>query len=228
VHTREQLRARPGVVARSRPSRAGPGGIRQDPRIFVAFLEINARVAYWALFLLVATESSGVPVPGETALIAAGVLASKGRVSIELVIAIAAVAAIVGDNIGYVIGRTGGRRLLERPGFLEDYRRGIIEHGEPFFERHGAKAVFLGRWVAGLRIAASWLAGINRMPWRRFLFWNALGGIAWATSVGLLAYWLGPTAEKVFRTVGLAGVALVVVALAAFMLWRRRGHHLRR
>jgi membrane protein DedA with SNARE-associated domain len=169
-----------------------------------------------------------VPVPGETALIAAGVLASKGRVSIELVIAIAAVAAIIGDNIGYVIGRTGGRRLLERPGFLEDYRRGIIEHGEPFFERHGAKAVFLGRWVAGLRIAASWLAGINRMPWRRFLFWNALGGIAWATSVGLLAYWLGPTAEKVFRTVGLAGVALVAVALVAFMLWRRRGHHPRR
>jgi undecaprenyl-diphosphatase len=173
----------------------------------------------------VATESSGVPVPGETALIAAGVLASKGRVHIEFVIAIAALAAMLGDNIGYLIGRTGGRRLLERPGLGEVYRRRIIEHGEPFFQRHGAKAVFLGRWVAGLRIAAAWLAGINRMPWQRFLFWNALGAIAWATSVGLLAYWLGPTAEKIFRTVGLAGVGLAALALVAFMLWRRLGNH---
>jgi membrane-associated protein len=81
--------------------------------------------------------------------------------------------------------------------------------------------VFLGRWVAGLRIAAAWLAGINRMPWRRFLFWNALGGIAWATSVGLLAYYLGPPAEKIFRTIGIAGVALAVAAVLAFVLWRR-------
>jgi membrane protein DedA with SNARE-associated domain len=166
-----------------------------------------------------------VPVPGETALIAAGVLASDGRVHIEFVIAIAAVAAIIGDNVGYLIGRTGGRRLLERPGFGEKYRRGIIVHGEPFFERHGPKAVFLGRWVAGLRIAASWLAGINHMDWRRFLFWNALGGIAWATSVGMLAYWLGPTAEKLFRTLGLVGVGLAVLALAGFFAWRHLGRH---
>ena len=214
---------------RSLPALRGPASrpgcrLGQDPRILLAFLEINARVAYWALFALVATESSGVPVPGETALIAASVLASDGRVHIEYVIAIAAVAAIVGDNIGYVIGRTGGRRLLERPGFGEDYRRRIIEHGEPFFARHGAKAVFLGRWVAGLRIAASWLAGINRMRWRRFFLWNALGGIAWATSVGLLAYWLGSTAADIFKTVGLAGVGLVAVAALVFLLWRRLGH----
>jgi membrane protein DedA with SNARE-associated domain len=202
--------------------------MRQDPRIALAFLEINARVAYWALFALVAVESSGVPVPGETALIAAGVLASDGQVRIEFVIAIAAIAAIIGDNIGYVIGRTGGRRLLERPGFLEHHRRRMIEHGEPFFERHGPKAVFLGRWIGVLRIAAAWLAGINRMHWPRFLFWNALGGIAWAASVGLLAYWLGPTAEKIFRAVGLAGVGVVALAVIGFMLWRRRGQHRKR
>jgi membrane-associated protein len=199
--------------------------MRQDQRI-LAFLEINARVAYWALFLLVATESSGFPVPGETALIAAGVLASNGKVAIELVIVIAAVAAIIGDNIGYAIGRTGGRRLLERPGWLEVHRKRVIEHGEPFFERHGPKAVFLGRWIGGLRIAAAWLAGINRMRWPTFLFWNALGGICWAISVGLLAYFLGSTAETIFKTVGLAGVALVVVGFVGFMVWRRRGHHL--
>jgi membrane protein DedA with SNARE-associated domain len=166
-----------------------------------------------------------VPVPGETALIAAGILASDGRVHIEFVIAIAAVAAIIGDNIGYLIGRTGGRRLLERPGFGERYRRGVITHGEPFFRRHGPKAVFLGRWIGGLRIAAAWLAGINRMRWQSFLVWNALGGIAWAISVGLLAYWLGETAGAIFRTLGLAGLALALLALAGFVLWRRLGHH---
>jgi membrane protein DedA with SNARE-associated domain len=211
---------RHGSLRRDRAGHTPKRSLRQDPRIVLAFLEINARVAYWALFVLVAVESSGVPVPGETALIAAGVLASKGRVHIEYVIAIATVAAMLGDNVGYLIGRTGGRRLLERPGFMEDYRRGIIKHGEPFFQRHGAKAVFLGRWIAGLRIAAAWLAGINRMEWKRFLFWNALGAVAWATSVGLLAYWLGPTAEKIFRTLGLAGVVLAALALLGFLLWR--------
>jgi undecaprenyl-diphosphatase len=208
------------IVPRAGAS-AGPADLREDPRIVLALLKINAHVAYIGVFALVATESTGIPVPGETALIAAGVLASHGQVRIEIVIALAAVAAILGDNLGYVIGRTGGRRLLERPGPLEHHRRRIIEQGEPFFQRHGAKAVFLGRWVAGLRIAAAWLAGINRMPWRRFLFWNALGGIAWATSVGLLAYYLGPPAEKIFKTIGIAGVALAVAAVLAFVLWRR-------
>ena len=193
----------------------------------LAFFEISARTAYVALFALVAAESSGAPVPGETALITAGVLASHGEVRIEFVIALAAFASILGDNIGYAIGRSGGRRLLSRPGFLEHHRRRVLEHGEPFFERHGAKAVFLGRWVAGLRIAAAWLAGINRMPWRRFLFWNALGGITWATSVGLLAYWLGPPAEKIFRTAGIVGIALAVIALIGFGVWRRMRHHAR-
>jgi membrane-associated protein len=201
---------------------AATADLREDPRIVVlALLKINAHVAYVGVFALVAAESSGLPVPGETALIAAGVLASHGRVHIESVIVLAALGAMLGDNLGYAIGRTGGRRLLERPGFLEHHRRRILEEGQPFFERHGAKAVFLGRWVAGLRIAAAWLAGINRMPWRRFLFWNALGAVAWATSVGLLAFYLGPPAENIFRTAGIAGGSLVGVALLAFVLWRR-------
>jgi membrane-associated protein len=164
----------------------------------------------------------GIPVPGETALVAAGVLASHGDIHIERIIAIAALAAMLGDNVGYAIGRTGGRRLLERDGLLAHHRRRILEHGEPFFERHGAKAVFLGRWIAVLRIAAAWLAGVHRMPWRRFLFWNALGAIAWATSVGLLAYYLGPAAERVFHVVGLAGVSVAVLVAAGVALWRMR------
>jgi membrane-associated protein len=169
----------------------------------------------------VAIESIGVPVPGETALITAAILSRHGPLQIELVIAIAAAAAIVGDNIGYLIGREGGRGLLERPGPLQKRRLEFLARGEPFFDRHGPKAVFLGRWVAGLRIAAAWLAGINRMRWPVFLFWNALGGIAWATSVGLAAYLLGPAAERIFKVVGFVGVGVVVVAVGAVFAWRR-------
>lgn len=187
----------------------------------LALIKLPAHLGYLILFGLIGAESSGLPVPGESALIAAGFLAHDGQFEIELVIVIAAAAAIVGDNIGYLIGRTGGRRLLERPGPMETHRHRILEKGEPFFARHGPKAVFLGRWVAGLRIAAAWLAGINRMHWPVFLFWNALGGIAWATSVGLLAYYLGPTAERVFKVVGVSGIALALLAAVGYLAWRR-------
>jgi undecaprenyl-diphosphatase len=188
----------------------------------LALIKIPAHLGYVALFALVGVESAGVPVPGETALIASGVLAQRGQLSIELVICIAAAAAIVGDNIGYLIGRHGGRRLLERPGPFEHHRREIIARGEPFFERHGPKAVFLGRWVAWLRITSAWLAGINHMRWPAFLFWNALGGIAWATSVGLLAYFLGHAAEDIFKIGGIAAAAFIVLLAGTYVLWRRR------
>lgn len=191
----------------------------------LALITIPPNLGYLALFALVAAESTGVPVPGETALVTAGILASHGGINITLVVVVAAVGAILGDNLGYAIGRTGGRRLLERPGFLEHHRRRILDVGQPFFDRHGPKAVFLGRWIAGLRIAAAWLAGINRMPWPIFFFWNALGGVAWATSVGLLAYYLGPTAERIFKVTGIAGVAVVVLLAIGYLLWRRRARH---
>lgn len=186
-----------------------------------SLIQIPSGLGYLALAGLVGAESIGIPVPGETALITAAILSHHGRFQIELVIPIAAAAAIVGDNIGYLIGRKGGRALLLRPGPLEERRRRFLERGEPFFERHGPKAVFLGRWIAGLRIAAAWLAGINRMRWQVFLFWNALGGIAWATTVGLLAYFLGPTFEHIFKVLGLAGVGVVALALGAALGWRR-------
>lgn len=186
-----------------------------------ALIKLPAHLGYFILFALVGAESTGVPVPGETSLITAGVLARHGQFKIWLVIVVGAAGAILGDNLGYLIGRTGGRRLLERPGFMESHRREVLAKGEPFFAKHGPKAVFLGRWVAGLRIAAAWLAGINRMPWHIFAFWNALGGVAWATSVGLLAYYLGPTVERVFKYVGLVGVTVVVLAVIGYLAWRR-------
>jgi membrane protein DedA with SNARE-associated domain len=177
-------------------------------------------LGYLAVGSLVGIESVGIPLPGETALITAGVLAHDGRLSIGFVIASAAAGAVVGDNIGYLIGRVGGRPLLEKPGPLQKRRQDVLRKGEPFFAHHGAQAVFFGRWISGLRIAAAWLAGINRMRWPLFLFWNALGGVAWATSVALLAYFLGPTVEHLIKTVGLVGTVLVVALIVGLLLIR--------
>lgn len=188
----------------------------------IGFLHVPSTVGYAGVALLVGAESAGVPVPGETSLIAAAVLASQGHLSLPLVIAVAAGSAIVGDNIGYAIGRRGGHWLLTRPGRWQRSRTRLLERGEVFFARHGAKAVFLGRWVPWLRITAAWLAGANRMPWPRFLLWNALGGVAWATSVGVAAYLLGKAAAAVLGAAGLALLALIVAGGVVVLVVRRR------
>ncbi|MGO9490206.1 MAG: DedA family protein [Solirubrobacteraceae bacterium] len=177
---------------------------------------------YPLLFLIVMSESGGLPVPGETALITAAVLASRGSLDIVPVIALAAAGAIVGDNIGYLIGRKGGRWVLERPGAFQRQRREVLATGEPFFERHGAKAVFFGRFILGLRLWASWLAGATRMDWRSFAFWNALGGIIWATAIGLIAYFLGSSASNVIEAFGLYGLAAVLLAIVSGFVMHRR------
>jgi len=187
-----------------------------------ALIDVAGNVGYPVLLLLVMAEAAGLPVPGETALIAGGVLASQGRLDIAVVIALAAAGAIVGDNIGYAIGRHGGRRLLERPGRLERHRRRVLEKGEPFFERHGPKAVFLGRWILGLRVWASWLAGITHMRWPSFLFWNAAGGITWAVTVGLAAYLIGDSAAAIIRDVGIGALAVFIASVTVVVVVRRR------
>src|SRR5207253_10890323 len=193
--------------------------------VLAAILNVEHLVAlagYPLLFAIVAGESSGVPLPGETALITAAVLASRGKLQIELVIVLAGAGAILGDNIGYLIGRKGGRWLLERPGRFQRQRHEVLAVGEPFFERHGPKAVFLGRFLLGLRVWASWLAGATRMHWRSFLFWNAAGGICWATAVGLIAYFLGQSATNALETFGLYGLIAALVAIASALLLRPR------
>ena len=182
-------------------------------------------LGYLLLAVLVGGESAGIPLPGETALIAAAVLASQGKLSLPLVVATAAAGAIVGDNLGYLLGRKGARRLLQRPGRLEERRRDLLRRGEKFFARHGGKTVFLGRWLPFLRITAAWLAGANRMPWPKFLAWNAAGGIAWAVSVGVFAYFVGEAAVAVVDTAGyvvLGVFAVALVAVLAWVLFRRR------
>jgi membrane protein DedA with SNARE-associated domain len=166
------------------------------------------------LFLVVMLESFGLPLPGETALILFGVLASKGDYDIAAVIAVAAVAAIVGDNLGYwVIGRWGGRRLFERSRYLKRYADAVLPRAERVMGRHGGKTVFFGRFVAVLRFTAAWVAGLGRMHWWKFLLWNALGGIAWATLVGLVAYYGGKAAADAIQRYGIFAAAGVVALL---------------
>jgi membrane-associated protein len=190
--------------------------------MLAALISIPPALGYPLLFVFVGMESAGVPVPGETALLAAAVLAAQGHLSIVLVIVIATVGAIIGDNVGYLLGRKGLRRLLERPGRFQRRRQSLLRAGEEFFRRNGAMAVFLGRWVREVRIVVAWLAGAERMPWRRFAFWNALGGVAWATSVGLLAYYIGSTSSNIFAAFGYVGVAFTVVAVAGYYILMRR------
>jgi membrane protein DedA with SNARE-associated domain len=196
--------------------------------ILAFLISVNSNIGYPVLFLLVMAESSGIPIPGETALLVAAFLASSGKLQIEFVIALAATAAIVGDNIGYLIGRKGGRWLLERPGRFERQRHQVLETGEPFFDKHGPKAVFFGRWVLGLRVWASWLAGATRMHWKKFVFWNALGGISWATTVGLIAYFVGHSAQNAITSFGLFGLVAAALAAISGLLLHRRSRTARR
>jgi membrane protein DedA with SNARE-associated domain len=185
------------------------------PLVLAALINIPPNVGYPLVFLLVAIETMGIPVPGETALITGALAASSGQLSIEVVVALAAVAAIVGDNIGFLIGRKFGRRVFEKPGPGYDQRLALLEIGEPFFERHGPKAVFLARWIALVRFAAAWLAGINRMRFRQFFFWNALGGISWGVTYGLVGYFAGEAGAGVLRQLGIIGAIVLGVMLVA-------------
>jgi membrane protein DedA with SNARE-associated domain len=179
------------------------------------------------LFVVVMLESFGLPLPGETALITFGILASKGNYEIEWVIVIAAAAAIIGDNLGYWgIGRWGGRALFERWEWLNRYQHHVLPRAERIMLRHGGKTVFFGRFIAVLRFSAAWLAGLGKMPWWRFLFWNAAGGIVWAVGVGLAAYYAGEAAQHAIEKYGLFAAAAVVAllvlgAVGAHLLSRR-------
>ena len=179
------------------------------------------------LFLVVMLESFGIPLPGETALIAFGVLAAEGHYSIVWVIVVTAAAAILGDNLGYwLLGRVGGRALFQRWRWLRRWSDRVLPSSEKLMARHGGKTVFFGRFVTVLRYTAAWVAGLGRMPWWRFLFWNAAGGILWATGVGLLAFYAGKTAADAVQRYGLfaaAGVvALTVAGLLAVHVGRKR------
>ncbi|GER83175.1 hypothetical protein KTAU_18120 [Thermogemmatispora aurantia] len=192
---------------------------------------------YPAVALFIMIESSGIPFPGETMLLLASFLAGVDRqLQIPLVIACAALGAIVGDNLGYLLGRHGGRPLVERFGRYIFLKPEHLERAEQFFARHGDKTVFFGRFIAVLRAWAAFLAGVNRMRWRTFLVYNAAGGIIWATVFGSLGYFAGrvfhdnfAAVERLARTISWAGaLVLVIVGLVALLLYRLRRARLAR
>jgi membrane protein DedA with SNARE-associated domain len=179
---------------------------------------------YWAVFLGVAIESTGIPFPGETILITAAIYAgTTGQMNIAFVIVAAIAGAIMGDNIGYWAGREGGYRLLRRYGRYIRVDEGEIKVGWYLFRRYGAAVVFFGRWVSVLRAWAAFLAGVNRYPPQRFFVFNAAGAILWATFWGLAAYMLGQNIHKVRGLYGIVlGVVGVVVIGACLVAVRRR------
>jgi membrane protein DedA with SNARE-associated domain len=188
-----------------------------------------AVLAYLVVGLVIGIESIGVPLPGETTLVAAALLASQHHLRIEFVILAAATGAIIGDSIGYFVGRKAGRRLFERLGrrfhhFSEDR----ITRAEKYFHKYGVWTVFFGRFVALLRIFAGPMAGMLRMHYPRFLAANAAGGIAWSVTIGVVAYKVGDNADKIFGRVSLwalVGIAVVVVTLYVVHKVRTRRKH---
>jgi membrane protein DedA with SNARE-associated domain len=187
-----------------------------------ALFSVSSSLGY-ALPALVGVESLGIPSPGETALILAAGLAAAGKLQIWLVIVIAVASAIIGDNIGYAIGRKLGREVLEAPGPFAKHRQRLIGVGDRFFGKWGTRAVFFGRWVSFVRVVVAWMAGINEMPFPRFFFWNALGGITWATTVALVVYYGGQAAKNVIAKVGVYGaIAIGVVLVGGFIFIKIR------
>jgi membrane protein DedA with SNARE-associated domain len=177
----------------------------------------------WAVFVFIAIESTGIPFPGETMLLIAAIYAgTTHHLSIFLVILAAASGAILGDNLGFLVGREGGYRLLRRYGHYIRLDERKLKLGQYLFMKHGGKVVFFGRFVAVLRAWAAFLAGTNRMRWPSFLLFNALGGIAWATIVGLGGYFLGHAIHRLTGPVAIISIVLATLFLIASFIFVRR------
>jgi len=189
-------------------------------------LQLFARYGYAVVFGGVFLENAGLPVPGETALLAGAALAKFGWLSLPMVIVTAIAAATLGDNLGFLIGRHGGRALAERHGWKIGLTRRRLAEFDHFFERHGARTVFIARFVTGLRVFGALLAGGSGLPWRKFLFYNALGAIVWATAVSVAGFALAYSWETLERWIGRTGLvlfaAVAVFVIFAVMRGRRR------
>jgi membrane protein DedA with SNARE-associated domain len=214
---RAELRRRstgsPGASSGREPSREMP----------TTLTSLIASHGYWVVATVVGLESMGIPVPGETTLVTAAIYAgTTHHLSIGLVSAAAAAGAIIGDNGGYWLGRGFGYRVLLRYAPVLRIGAPRIKLGQYLFHRHGGKVVFFGRFVAVLRALAALLAGINRMPWWRFLFFNAVGGLVWAVAYGLGAYEAGEYVVRLKRPVAVAGLVVACgAAVAGFWFLRR-------
>ena len=183
-----------------------------------------SQYGYWPVFVIVLLESAGIPLPGETALLLAAAYAgATGQLNIAIVIACAAAAAILGDNLGYWVGRRFGVTLLARYGRYIHLTQSRLALGQYLFAQHGGKIVFIGRFIAFMRVFAALLAGANKYAWGPFLAFNAAGGVTWALMMGLGAYLFGNTMSQVSGPFGLIALGIAVAGIVAGFIWMR--HH---
>lgn len=186
-------------------------------------VDLFARYGYAVVFFGVFLENVGVPVPGETMLLAGSALASFGQLSLKWVILIAIAGATLGDNLGFVIGRRGGRVLAERHGWRLGFTKARLVEFDRFFARHGPRTVFVARFITGLRVVGAVLAGGSGMPWTTFVFYNASGAIVWCTVIAACGYFLGRSWDMLEEWIGRASlVGLVLVVIAVVWWWRSR------
>jgi len=174
--------------------------------------DLFARYGYAVVFVGVFLENTGLPVPGETALLAGAAMAHFGRLSLPWVVVTAVGGAVLGDNLGFFVGRRYGRALVERFGSRLGLTRARLRQFDRFFERHGGRTVFIARFVTGLRVFGALLAGASGLPWPTFIFYNAAGAIAWSTAIGIAGYSLAYSWETLERWIGRSGlIALALV-----------------
>jgi membrane protein DedA with SNARE-associated domain len=185
--------------------------------------EAIVHYGYWAIAVALLLENTGIPVPGETVLLLASFLAySEHELQLTSIIIVGTVAATLGDNLGYAVGRRGGRPLLERYRELLCIRPATLERGDRLFAQYGAVAVFFARFVFGLRIVGGPLAGVLRMSWKKFLLFNFLGASLWVTAVATVGYLFGRHWARLVEDLKRLDITVaIVVLLAAFYFWRR-------
>src|SRR5215208_6238752 len=191
-------------------------------------LSLIEHYGYLVVLFGVMLESTGVPLPGETILLAAGVLVQRGHLDLGDTIAFGILGAVLGDQIGYWIGREGGRPFILRWGRYVFITPERLARAEAFFATHGGKAVFMARFFSGLRVFGALVAGISRMRWATFILYNALGGAVWATAVILVGYFLGSSIGLVERWLGRATLVLtsvLAVVVAFYLAYRWAAHN---
>ena len=178
---------------------------------------------YWTVPAVLLLENAGVPVPGETVLLFASFLAyDEGELRLPYLILLAIAACTVGDNLGYLLGRRGGRPLLERYQHLFRIRDRTIRRGERLFARHGHITIFFARFIFGMRVIAGPLAGVLRMPWRRFVLFNFLGAAAWVTTISLVGYFFGSQWNTLVKVIGRVNLIIAIaVVVAIVFVWHR-------
>jgi membrane protein DedA with SNARE-associated domain len=192
--------------------------------VFIDYIQpLIVQHGYWAVFAIVMLESAGAPLPGETVLLlASGYAGATGKLDIIWIVVAAASGAIIGDNIGFWIGRTFGAKLLVRYGKFIHLPESRLKLGQYLFERHGGKIVFFGRFVAFLRVLAALLAGVNKYDWGKFILFNASGGAIWAAIMGIGGYLFGDAMQRVSGPLGVVALFFVVGAVVVAIVLMRR------